>query len=168
MPNFQANEVNAQTHLRPLTHIRARASVIRSYPLSSAQLSTTNSKPPHPPLISNFSVKITKSAILIWYFQNNSLPLQPKFTLCVFYLYGPNGPDDITKGMIGLTMTSDYSTFGAIASDDYLVEWDYRGKRGKLKSNWKLSALDKNGEERWRIPEIDGNLNYSPQARKLW
>lgn len=81
-------------------------------------------------------------------------------------LYGPNGPDDITKGMIGLTMTSDYSTFGAIASDDYLVEWDDIGKRGKLKSNWKLSALDKNGEERWRIPEIDGNLNYSPQARE--
>lgn len=79
-------------------------------------------------------------------------------------MYGPGGEDDITTNMLGFTMSSDYSTFGAIESGDYLAEWDKIGKSGRLESHWRLSVLNKRNEERWRIPELDGKFNNSPQA----
>ena len=72
-------------------------------------------------------------------------------------MYGPNRENDITQGMVGFTMSSDYSTFGAIESGNYTVTFVSPGKSGKLKSNWLLTG---------EIKEYGGQLNLSPQAGK--
>ena len=71
--------------------------------------------------------------------------------------YGPNGENDITGGMIGYTMTSDYSTFGAIDDGGYPFIYDSEGKPAPLPSHWKA---------RDPIPELDHKPNYSPKAGK--
>ena len=70
-------------------------------------------------------------------------------------LYGPNGENDITCGMIGYTMTSDYSTFGAIDDGGYPFIYKSEGKPAPLPSHW--MARDP-------IPELDHKPNYSPKA----
>ena len=59
--------------------------------------------------------------------------------------------------MIGFTMSSDYSTFGAIENGKYTATFVSPGKSGKLKSNWILAGNDE---------EYNGQLNVSPQAGK--
>ena len=70
-------------------------------------------------------------------------------------LYGPRGADDITTGMLGYTMTSDYSTFGAIEQGGYSVKYDEPGKEPPLPSHWLVVG---------RVPEMDGKPNNSPKA----
>ena len=53
-------------------------------------------------------------------------------------VYGPSGADDIQTYQ-GFSMSSDYSTFGAIADGDYTVNYMNTGKSGALSSNWALN-----------------------------
>lgn len=67
--------------------------------------------------------------------------------------------------MIGYTMSSDYSTFGAIAEGWYDATYDPIGKSGKLTSHWQLTS---EGAPLGRCKEIDGNPNLSPVAKNDW
>ena len=67
-------------------------------------------------------------------------------------LYGPNGPDDITRDLVGFTMTSDYNKYGAIADGWYRGNYDKVGKRGAIPSHWAL-------ERRGKIPTLDNIPN---------
>ena len=53
-------------------------------------------------------------------------------------IYGPNGVDDI-KEYDAFTMSSDFSTFGAIDNGTYTVNYRNPGKGGQLKSNWAVN-----------------------------
>ena len=75
-------------------------------------------------------------------------------------LYGPGGKDDVTK-MVGFTMTSDYSTFGAISEGWYTADYTIPGKTGALESNWQLTGK---GMDPGYCSEIDGKPNMSPVA----
>ena len=68
--------------------------------------------------------------------------------------YAPDGTKKMGKG---LTMSSDYSLFGAIESADYMVKFEYPGKGGELPSHWRVYTMDGSN---W-IPELDGKPNYS-------
>ncbi len=72
-------------------------------------------------------------------------------------LYGPNGPDDITTGLRGFTMTSDYDKYGAIDDGIYWGNYDEKGKSGEIPSNWTLN-------NRGWIPQYDYQPNLSPFA----
>ena len=71
-------------------------------------------------------------------------------------VYGPNGSDDITS-LTGFTMTSDVEQYGAISEGLFNANYDSKGKRGMLKSNW---VLNNRGE----IPTMDDKPNLSPFA----
>ena len=64
-------------------------------------------------------------------------------------VYGPGGKDDI-KQYKGFSMTSDYKSFGAIADGEYNVNYDEKGKSGKLESHWAVNNRD-------YVSTIDGN-----------
>ena len=53
-------------------------------------------------------------------------------------VYGPKGKDDIQQYK-GLTMTSDFNTFGAIDNGEYTVNYRSPGKSGALSSNWAVN-----------------------------
>ncbi|MBE6325095.1 MAG: hypothetical protein E7074_09020 [Bacteroidales bacterium] len=75
-------------------------------------------------------------------------------------LYGSNGEDDITRGLIGFTMTSDYEKYGAIDDGIWPGNYDSKGKSGKIPSHWTLN-------NRGLIPTYDYQPNESPYAGKL-
>ena len=66
-------------------------------------------------------------------------------------LYGPNSADDVHT-MTGYTMTSDAEKYGPIDEGLYNANYDEKGKRGSLKSNW---VLNNRGEVRM----LDGGIN---------
>ncbi|GAA4462072.1 hypothetical protein GCM10023093_07930 [Nemorincola caseinilytica] len=68
-------------------------------------------------------------------------------------VYGPKGENDI-QYYKGLSMTSDFKTFGAIDDGDYTVSYRNPGKSGALKSNW---AINNTGP----VNTLDG-VNPSP------
>jgi len=68
-------------------------------------------------------------------------------------VYGPKGENDI-EHYKGLTMTSDFGTFGAIDDGDYPVSYRNPGKSGALKSNWAINNTDP-------VNTLDG-VNPSP------
>lgn len=75
-------------------------------------------------------------------------------------LYGSNGEDDITRGLIGFTMTSDYEKYGAIDDGIWPGNYDSKGKSGKIPSHWTLN-------NRGLIPTYDYQPNESPYAGEL-
>ena len=75
-------------------------------------------------------------------------------------LYGPKGSDDITMGLKGFTMTSDYDKYGAIDNGTWPANYDTKGKGGKIESHWTLNY-------RGFIPTYDYQPNMSPYAGEL-
>ena len=75
-------------------------------------------------------------------------------------LYGPNGADDITTGLRGYTMTSDYEKYGAIDNGIYWANHDALGKSGDIKSHWVLN-------NRGYIPTYDYQPNPNTNAGEL-
>ena len=75
-------------------------------------------------------------------------------------LFGPQGADDVTTGLHGFTMTSDYKKYGAIDDGIWPANYDSRGKSGKIKSHWTLNC-------RGLIPTYDYRPNMSPYAGNL-
>ena len=75
-------------------------------------------------------------------------------------LFGPQGADDVTTGLHGFTMTSDYKKYGAIDDGIWPANYDSRGKSGKIKSHWTLNC-------RGLIPTYDYQPNMSPYAGNL-
>ncbi len=68
-------------------------------------------------------------------------------------VYGPKGENDIEYYQ-GYTMTSDPTRWGVIADGEYIVNYDYCGKSGNLKSHWAINGRNK-------VPAKDG-INPSP------
>ncbi len=76
-------------------------------------------------------------------------------------LYGPQGADDIVNDLVGFTMTSDYSKYGAIDNGKWPANYDSNGKSGAIQSHWTLN-------HRGYIPTYGCQPNMSPYAGEMF